>query len=145
MNETNKSIVRRLNLEFIQGRSLEVADEILADTFVDHTAAPGMPSGREGVKAFFAMMWQAFPDMKVEIFNQVAEGDTVITHKAFHGTHDGTFGNRRPYPQTGPNQCDGRNSSRKHSLCRTLGCGGSNGTDATTRGHSSPRIRLWFY
>jgi steroid delta-isomerase-like uncharacterized protein len=89
--EVNKTIVRRMNLEFIQGRKPEVASEILADTFVNHTPVPGLPGGKEGVFAFFGVMWNAFPDMTVEIFDQVAEGDRVTTRKAFHGTHQGNF------------------------------------------------------
>lgn len=91
MSEANKAIVRRMNMEFIQGRNPQVAEEILADTFVNHTAPAGLSRGRDGVRVFFEMMWRAFPDMTVEIFNQVAEGDMVCTHKAFHSTHGGDF------------------------------------------------------
>lgn len=89
--QQNKHIVRRMNTEFIQGRKLEVADEILDDTFINHTSPPGLSQGKDGVRAFFEMMWKAFPDMTVEIFDQVAEGDLVTTRKAFHGTHTGDF------------------------------------------------------
>lgn len=89
--QQNKHIVRRMNTEFIQGHKLEVADEILDDTFINHTSPPGLSQGKDGVRAFFEMMWKAFPDMTVEIFDQVAEGDLVTTRKAFHGTHTGDF------------------------------------------------------
>ena len=91
MSEVNKAVVRRMNLEFIQGRNLEVGDQILADDFINHTATPGLSADKDGVRAFFEIMWRAFPDMTVEILDQVAEGDTVTTRKAFHGTHDGDF------------------------------------------------------
>jgi predicted ester cyclase len=89
--ESNKAIVWRMNKEFIEGRNQTTFNEILAEHFIDRTAMPGMPPGPAGVKAFFTMMWQAFPDMTVEIYDQVAEGDYVITRKTFHGTHDGDF------------------------------------------------------
>jgi steroid delta-isomerase-like uncharacterized protein len=87
----NKAVVRRMNMEFIQDRKLEVADEILADRFINHTPTPGLSAGKDGVRAFFEIMWHAFPDLKVEIFDQIAEGATVTTRKAFHATHTGDF------------------------------------------------------
>jgi predicted ester cyclase len=89
--EVNKAVVRRMNFEFIQARKPEVASEILADTFINHTPVPGLPEGKKGVFTFFGIMWNAFPDMTVEILDQVAEGDMVTTRKAFHGTHQGDF------------------------------------------------------
>ncbi len=87
----NKAIVRQFNMEFIQGRNLKAGQELLADGFVNRTATPGLSAGKEGVRAFFEILWRAFPDMTVEIFDQVAQGNTVITRKAFHGTHQGDF------------------------------------------------------
>ncbi len=37
------------------------------------------------------MLRCAFPDLNVEIYDQVAEGDKVTTRKAFHGTHQSEF------------------------------------------------------
>jgi predicted ester cyclase len=34
---------------------------------------------------------KAFGNLRVEILNQVAEGDLVFTHKAFHARHVGEF------------------------------------------------------
>jgi predicted ester cyclase len=41
-------------------------------------------------------MWQVFPDLKVEIHMQIAEGDLVTTHKTFHGTHKAAYMNIEP-------------------------------------------------
>ena len=91
ITESNKAIVRRMNMEFIEGRKLHVLPEIIAENFINHTATPGLPADRDGVRVFFQILWGAFPDLTVEIFDQIAEGDTVVTRKAFHGTHDGDF------------------------------------------------------
>jgi len=50
--DQNKGISRRVALEvFGQGR-LEVVDEIFAPDFTEHgTPPPGIPQGREGVRA----------------------------------------------------------------------------------------------
>jgi predicted ester cyclase len=41
------------------------------------------------VLALFAMLFAAFPDLRASIHRQVTEGDLVVTHKTFSGTHDG--------------------------------------------------------
>ena len=50
---------------------------------------PGTAGGAEGVRQIFGMLWSALPDMRVEIHDQVAEGDKVVTRKSFVGTHSG--------------------------------------------------------
>lgn len=87
--EENKAVVRRFNDEVISQGKLDVADELLAPTFVDRSALPGVPANREGVKALFAGFHSAFPDFHVTIHDQVGEGDLVATRKTFTGTHRG--------------------------------------------------------
>jgi predicted SnoaL-like aldol condensation-catalyzing enzyme len=53
--EKNKAIMRRVNDELISQGRMEVADELFTPTFVDHSALPGVPPTREGVKQLFAM------------------------------------------------------------------------------------------
>ena len=48
-------------------------------------------SDRAAAKAFFEVFFAAFPDLRAEIHDQVAEGDKVVTRKTFHGTHKGEF------------------------------------------------------
>ncbi len=39
----------------------------------------------------FGLFRQAFPDFRAEILDQLADGDKVVTRKAFLGTHRGPF------------------------------------------------------
>lgn len=90
--EENKEIVRRFNKEFIENGSMLAFKDTIAPDFVNQTAPPGVPKGPEGVLYFFdEFLKPAFPDLKVEIYDLVAEGDKVATRKAFHATHKGTF------------------------------------------------------
>ena len=90
--EGNKAIVRdRINGQMISGHRLDLVDELFAKSFVDHSAPPGLPANREGVKMFFGAMHAAFSGLHVTVEDQVAEGDTVVTRKTFHGTHTGDF------------------------------------------------------
>jgi steroid delta-isomerase-like uncharacterized protein len=90
LQEQNKAIVARFNKEFIEKGNRQVFEELMAPDFIDHSAPLDVPKGPEGVLYFFNQILRpAFPDLTVEIFDMVAEGDKVVTHKAFHGTHKG--------------------------------------------------------
>ena len=90
--EQNKEAVSRFNKEFIENENNQAFEDLIAPDFVNQTAPPGVPQGPEGVLYFFNQFLRpAFPDLKVEIYDQVAEGDKVATRKAFHATHRGPF------------------------------------------------------
>ncbi len=91
--EENKATVRRFNEEFIAQGNLQAFEEIVAADFVNHTAASvGQPGSRDGVSNFIVqVLHQAVKDITVEIYDQVAEGDTVVTRKAIRGIQTGEF------------------------------------------------------
>ena len=88
--QANKDVVLRFNREVLEQGSAAALDVLLAPEFINRTAPPGMSPGRDG-------MWQmvdrvlrpAFPDLRVEIHDQIAEGDKVTTRKTIRGTHRG--------------------------------------------------------
>ncbi len=85
------SVVGTFVTEFQTSGNESVAEELLAPDFVDHTPFPGSGSGREDVRQLFKVLRAAFPDLRAEIMEQFANGDTVATRKTFHGTHRGEF------------------------------------------------------
>jgi predicted ester cyclase len=89
--EANKAIVRRFIEKYQTNGREEIADELLADNFFDHSALPGFSPDREGVKELFKMLHGAFDGFRAEIFEQVAENDKVVTRKTFYGKHTGEF------------------------------------------------------
>jgi steroid delta-isomerase-like uncharacterized protein len=97
--EYNKVIVRQMVEELQSGHNLDVVDALFAADFVDHSVPPGLPPDRAGVKMQFAMFFNAFPDLRVVIHDQVAEGDNVVTRKTFHGTHQGDLSGIPPTGQ----------------------------------------------
>lgn len=88
ITEQNKNTVIRFNKEFIEGGNIEAFNEIIAGEVYNHSAPPGSSTGPDGMFHFLQhILRAAFPDIKVEILDQVAEGDKVSTRKVFHGTH----------------------------------------------------------
>lgn len=84
----NKAIFNRVIDELWNRQRLDVADELFT---IDHESpsAPGLPAGPAGVKAIAGMFLAAFPDLKVEIEIEVAEGDLVGGRLRQRGTHTG--------------------------------------------------------
>jgi hypothetical protein len=70
--EDNKQAVRRFYQDLVNGRDLDAVDELLTPDGVDHTFGSQNP---EQAKQFFGMVHQAFPDLRVEVHDVIAEGD----------------------------------------------------------------------
>jgi len=93
LQEKNKQVVTRFNKEFIEQGNLKAFEEIVALDFVNRSAATlNIPSGREGIKDYIInVLHKALTDVKVEIYDQIAEGDTVVTRKSISGIQVGEF------------------------------------------------------
>ena len=63
----------------------------LADDFVEHEVTPGLAPTKDGVEAFFRMQLAAFPDLRMEVEDIVANGDKVVARVRFTGTNRGEF------------------------------------------------------
>ena len=88
----NKAVVLRFNKAFLEEGNESVLPELLHPQFINRTTPPGVDPGIEGIRFFIKdIMHKAFPDLKVEILQMIAEGDLVNTYKVFHGTHSGDF------------------------------------------------------
>jgi steroid delta-isomerase-like uncharacterized protein len=88
-SEQNKKIVRRAFEEPWKG-NLEVVDELYASNYIGHDPAVPEPlRGPKGVKEFISTYRAAFPDARITVEQQLAEGDLVATRWTGHGTHEG--------------------------------------------------------
>ena len=86
---TNTEVMRRFYDEVNAG-NLGIIDELIHDDLIEHDPIAPTPD-KEGVRQFFAMSLAAFPDMRIEVLQTVAEGDLVMAHCLFEGTHEGDF------------------------------------------------------
>jgi predicted SnoaL-like aldol condensation-catalyzing enzyme len=93
LQEKNKLVVKRFNKEFIEQGSLRAFEEIVALDFVNRSAATlNIPAGREGTKDYILnVLHKALTGIKVEIYDQIAEGDTVVTRKSISGVQVAPF------------------------------------------------------
>ena len=78
--EENKAIVRSWSEELFNQGNLEVADEIVAPTYLRHD--PGDPfavEGPEDLKRLVSMLRAQVPDLHINVEDVIAEGDKVVT------------------------------------------------------------------
>jgi steroid delta-isomerase-like uncharacterized protein len=90
MSKQNKAIARQVYEVFASG-DLDALDELISADAVDHdTQNPHRDiHGPEGSKRVISMYRAAFPDLRITVEDQIAEGDKVVTRWIAVGTHDG--------------------------------------------------------
>jgi steroid delta-isomerase-like uncharacterized protein len=85
-----KAIVRRELEELYGAGNLDLADEIVASSYVGNDPAlPEPRQGPQGVKEAVTGYRTAFPDLQISIEAQLQEKDTVVTRWTAVGTHEG--------------------------------------------------------
>ncbi|MCY0997606.1 ester cyclase [Myxococcus sp. MISCRS1] len=85
-----RRLYRRLE-EAIHSGDFDVVDDVIQQDAVDHHPDPDMMPGREGIKQGFAGLRAAFPDIRFELEDLVAEGDKVACRITARATHRGPF------------------------------------------------------
>jgi steroid delta-isomerase-like uncharacterized protein len=91
--EQMKSTVRRYYEEVWCRGNVAVVDELMSADYenCDPATPGGVVKGRDAFKALVATYRSAFPDLRLDIVEQFAEGDVVISRWAAIGTHRGAL------------------------------------------------------
>jgi len=97
MSEANKELVRRHFKEVFNKKNMAVCDEIMAEDFVEHAAAPFAPSapgrvnGPQAMRATAEWLLAQFPDLHMTIEAMISEGDIVAVRVLSEGTNLGAL------------------------------------------------------
>jgi steroid delta-isomerase-like uncharacterized protein len=94
--EENKAIFRRYIEEVHNQGNLEVADEIFGRYLAHQSDGSTLERGPEDVKRFTEEYRSAFPDWRISIDEQIAEGDRVVNRVTLRGTHQRQFRDMAP-------------------------------------------------
>jgi steroid delta-isomerase-like uncharacterized protein len=96
--QENKDLSRRVMEEIWSQGNLSAVDDLYAPDLVWHgPASPTGPvRGLAGIKQFVTLNRMAFPDLRVTIEHQVAEGDRVVTRYTMQGTYQGEMQGMTP-------------------------------------------------
>jgi steroid delta-isomerase-like uncharacterized protein len=85
----NKETIRRFWEEVFNKRKLDLIDSLFTEDYVYHGAAGQDIRGREGLKQFLTVYFNAFPDLLADIEDVFGEGDKVASRAMCRGTHKG--------------------------------------------------------
>lgn len=86
MRVDNKQFVIQHFDDFVNKKDLDAIDRNMTADFLDHDGPGGKKIDRAGDKAMMAAMHKAFPDLKVEVQDAIAEGDKVMVRNIWTAT-----------------------------------------------------------
>lgn len=94
-SELNKQIARRFFYDLVNDRDYGVIPEIFTPDVKIRFGVKGLNDvgldGYDGVTTWLRHFHESFSDCKDELLGQWSEGDTVVTHILYRGTHDGIW------------------------------------------------------
>ena len=91
MSNENIAAVRRLTQEGFVGGKVDVVDDVVADSCVDHDPLPGQSQGAAGQKQTCQMVVTGLSDRRTLQDDLLAIDDVVVENWLFEGTHTGDF------------------------------------------------------
>lgn len=74
----NKEIVTAFYQEFFNDHNIQAADKYVREDYIQHN--PGVPQGREGLKAAFEQKFKADPTFKLELKRLIQEDDMMSVY-----------------------------------------------------------------
>jgi steroid delta-isomerase-like uncharacterized protein len=93
--DQNKQVIQRFVKAVWSDRNLAALNDFWSEDCVNHAMQGAENRGLVALRAyhdsFFGDFITAFPDLKIEIVQQLAEGDRVTSYLISQGTHSGSF------------------------------------------------------
>lgn len=89
--EEMKKILGRISEEVWVKGNYDAVYELFSPDLIDHNPLPGLAADREGYRQATIALRTAFPDLKVSMLHQLAEGDLAVDHWEGTATHIGDF------------------------------------------------------
>lgn len=89
MSTSGGAIVQRLVDEVFNGRNWDAFDDLHDPNGPIHRG--GVVATPAEIKAIHQARLRAFPDLRWTVERQIENGDIVVTHATWRGTHHGTY------------------------------------------------------
>jgi len=97
MAEKDNILFSEQQIAALNSRDLDRYLARIDDSYVGHSeTAPTAIRGREGVRQNLEGLIRAFPDLRIEIEQILASGDSVVTRMHVTGTHQGSYAGIAP-------------------------------------------------
>jgi len=93
----NKMRFMQFYADVVNGGNIDAIDKYVTEDLMEHQPLPpGVPKGAAGVKAYFKMVHEAFPDLHGTPSIVMADGDMVLVWGKWEGTNKGKFMGQAP-------------------------------------------------
>lgn len=89
--EGNKSLVRRFYEEVVNTGKVDLIENFISPEYTEVHEGKRYATGIEGAKAHILGVRQTYPDLHIEIEQQIAEGEWVVSCITARGTHEGSW------------------------------------------------------
>lgn len=93
--DKNKQVIQNFVQVVWNGRNLTPLKDFWTEDCINHAMSSTENCGIDALRvyheSFFDDFFAAFPDIQIEIVQQVAEGDRVVSYITSHGKHSGLF------------------------------------------------------
>src|SRR5262249_911814 len=86
-----RTSARRTLEEIFPAADTEALAEVVHADVVNHELPPGLPQGLPGMQQVMLWLHRAFADLRYDIHQVIAEGDTAVVYCTMHGRHVGEF------------------------------------------------------
>jgi predicted ester cyclase len=95
-NEENKSLVRRYYEEIVSSGDVGRLEEFISPDYVEVYNNVTYPMGIDGAREHVLGVRTTYPDLRITVDRQIAEGDWVVSQVSARGTHEGVWLGMRP-------------------------------------------------
>lgn len=89
--EDNKNLIRKYIEEVINTGNTDEIEKFISPEFTEIHEGKRYPVGIKGAKEHIIGVRQTYPDLKLTVDQQIAEGDWVATCITARGTHKGSW------------------------------------------------------
>ena len=89
--EEHKAVIRRYVEEAWNKGNVDIIDELMAPNYARYMGVGAPPLNREGQKQRILGFRRAFPDLRLEVQDLLAEGEKVSFRLLLRGTQQGEF------------------------------------------------------
>jgi steroid delta-isomerase-like uncharacterized protein len=89
--QVDNAATMRSTYDLISEGDIAGFGELVAGDFVEHEEIPGLAATKDGMLEYFGLLLSAFPDMRMDVEDLVADGDKTVARVRATATHEGEF------------------------------------------------------
>lgn len=98
--QQNKELLRRYYEEIVSTGNVDRLDDVISPDYEEVYEGVRYPIGLDGAKDHILGVRRTYPDLKLTVEQQIAEGEWVVSRILMRGTHQGEWMGIQPTGKT---------------------------------------------